>query len=65
MGSPGACFRWFGCMAGGGLMGGVVSYLLTYLPLSLLPCYLLLFSWLSLLFSLVPLVGGFALLVRR
>ena len=64
MRTPGPCFGWFACLVGGGLMGGVVSYLLTYLPLSLLPSYLLLLSCLCLLCSVVPVVKGFVLLVK-
>jgi len=52
-------------LAGGGLVGGVIAYLLTFSPLCFLPSYMLLFSILALLFSLVPLIKGLSLLTRR
>ena len=63
--TPGRCFRWAAYLAGGGLMGGVTAYLLTFSPLYFLPSYMLLFSILSVLFSLVPLIKGLNLLLRR
>lgn len=63
--SAGGCFRWAVYLGGGGLLGVGLSYLLTYLPLCLLPSYLLLFSCLSLLCGLALFIKGIALVLRR
>ena len=65
MATPKGCFLWAACLAGGGVLGGVGAYLLTFQSLLFfLPSYLLLASCVSLLFSLVPLIEGIVLVVK-
>ncbi len=48
---------------GGGVLGGVISCLLTFLPLNLLPSFLLLFACLSVLWGFVLLAKGLILYI--
>jgi len=51
--TPGQCFRWAAYLAGGGLMGGVIAYLLTFSPLCFLPSYMLLCGIMASIIKLV------------
>ena len=49
-------------LLGGGVLGGVLSYFLTFLHLNIIPSYLLLLSCLSVLFGLYLMGRGVVIL---
>jgi len=61
--SPWKCLLLSIMFLGGGVLGGVISCLLTFLPLNLLPSFLLLFACLSVLWGFVLLAKGLILYI--